>query len=105
MKTKVGNTASEEASINLCTVFGCLLQYPAVYWFNSEKGLCLDMEELVQHRVIVEKRNTCGSKHKVVFRGGSRGFLEACLSLVELPYLLKLKRQKKIITRVLGAYV
>ena len=66
--------SSEEASINLCTVFGCLLQYPAVYWFNSEKGHCLDMEELVQHKVIVEKRNTCGSKHKVVFRGGSRGF-------------------------------
>jgi len=40
--------------VNLCTVFGCWLQYPAVYWFNTEKGHCLDMEKLTQYVVEAE---------------------------------------------------
>ena len=39
--------------LNLCTLFGQLLGYPVVYWFDSLKGYSLDMVELVCHSVSV----------------------------------------------------
>lgn len=33
--------------INPCTLFGWLLGYPIVYWFEGDGGHCLDWEELV----------------------------------------------------------
>ena len=48
------HVCSEAVSIlNLCTMFGYLLHYPVVYWFDSERGHCLDMEDLVQYKVKV----------------------------------------------------
>ncbi|XP_021360961.1 UPF0739 protein C1orf74 homolog [Mizuhopecten yessoensis] len=40
---------------NLTTIFGLLLGYPVVYWFENEDGLmanCLDMEPLVNFKVM-----------------------------------------------------
>ena len=42
---------------NLCSVFGYLLHYPVVYWFDTEKGHALDMEELLLHRVTISHGN------------------------------------------------
>ena len=44
---------SDEHKLNVCTLFGRLLCYPVVYWFESSKGYCLDTEELVRHTVEV----------------------------------------------------
>lgn len=38
--------------VNLCSLFGQLLGYPVVYWFDTSKGYSLDMEKLVQHCVV-----------------------------------------------------
>lgn len=40
------------AEVNLCSLFGQLLGYPVVYWFDTSKGYNLDMEKLVQHCVL-----------------------------------------------------
>lgn len=37
---------------NVCSLFGQLLGYPVVYWFDTSKGYCLDMEKLVRHCVL-----------------------------------------------------
>ena len=39
--------------LNLCTLFGQLLGYPVVYWFDVERGYSLDMVELVCYSVTV----------------------------------------------------
>jgi hypothetical protein len=36
---------------NLSSLFGQLLGYPVVYWFDTSKGYDLDMVKLVQHSV------------------------------------------------------
>ncbi len=43
------------SSINLRTLFGCWLQYPAVYWFHNESDYSLDMEKLTQYIVTSER--------------------------------------------------
>ena len=43
----------EGCHLNLCTVFGRLLGYPVVYWFDPMAGYSLEMVELVQHSVTV----------------------------------------------------
>ncbi len=37
------------SSLNLCSLFGYLLCYPVVYWFDIDKGYCLEVEPLVHH--------------------------------------------------------
>ncbi len=49
-----GDSASRCPSVNLCTLFGCWLQYPAVYWFRNESDYSLDMEKLTQYIVTSE---------------------------------------------------
>ncbi|XP_033744442.1 UPF0739 protein C1orf74 homolog [Pecten maximus] len=47
-------------SANLTTIFGVLLGYPVVYWFDNEDGLmanCLDMEPLESFRVIGQRHD------------------------------------------------
>ena len=39
-------------SLNVCTLFGQLLGYPVVYWFDTDRGHSLDMVELVCYSVI-----------------------------------------------------
>ena len=53
--------------VNLCTVFGCWLQYPAVYWFNAGKGHGLDMEELTQY--VVEAEDYIPNTEEVCYGG------------------------------------
>ena len=40
-------------AINFCTVYGYLLGYPVVYWFDEEKGYDMDFKELVRCVVTV----------------------------------------------------
>lgn len=49
----VGGCGTTSAEGNLCSLFGQLLGYPVVYWFDTSKGYSLDMETLVQHCVLV----------------------------------------------------
>ena len=37
--------------VNVCSLFGLLLGYPVVYWFDVKFGYDLEMESLVQHMV------------------------------------------------------
>ncbi len=39
---------------NVCSLFGVLLGYPVVYWFDTSKGYNLDMEKLVCHSVLAK---------------------------------------------------
>lgn len=47
------DSTSEE---NACSLFGWLLGYPVVYWFDTSKGYDLDMEKLVRYSVLVRRR-------------------------------------------------
>lgn len=47
---------NQSQNINLCTLFGRLLGYPLVYWFDPEIGYSLDMVDLVCYTVTVRKR-------------------------------------------------
>ena len=47
------NTVIEQ---NGCTLFGQLLGYPVVYWFDRERGYSLDAVELVCYTVTVRNR-------------------------------------------------
>lgn len=47
------NTVVEE---NGCTLFGQLLHYPVVYWFDMERGYSLDAVELICYTVTVRNR-------------------------------------------------
>lgn len=50
-----------EPNLNLCSVFGYLLHYPVVYWFDEEQdGNCLDMEELIRYTVTIRRKITNG---------------------------------------------
>ena len=40
-------------NVNRCTLFGCLLNYPVVYWFDPEIGYSLNMVDLVCYTVTV----------------------------------------------------
>ncbi len=53
----VGPTAEADEE-NLCCLFGWLLGYPAVYWFDAKEGYSLDMEELIRHSVLVRRGGT-----------------------------------------------
>ena len=49
--------------LNVCTLFGRLLGYPAVYWFNTNTDYCLDLVELVNYQVTVSSAsNSDGSQ-------------------------------------------
>lgn len=53
---------------NVCTLFGWLLGYPVVYWFDPVKGYSLVMETLVRHSLLLWRRkgvNTPASKEGV----------------------------------------
>ena len=39
--------------VNVCTLFGRLLGYPVVYWFNTTAEYSLDLVELVNYKVTV----------------------------------------------------
>ena len=41
------SAACGDVELNVCSVFGLLLGYPVVYWFDTERGYYLDMVELV----------------------------------------------------------
>ena len=41
---------------NVCTLFGKLLGYPAVYWFDPDQGYSLEMVNLISHTVTVCSR-------------------------------------------------
>ena len=41
---------------NGCTLFGQLLGYPVVYWFDRERGYSLDAVELICYTVTVRNR-------------------------------------------------
>ncbi len=43
-----------QTQINLCTLFGQLVGYPTVYWFDVEKGYSLDTVNLVRHSLIFQ---------------------------------------------------
>lgn len=47
--------------LNMCTVFGRLLGYPVVYWFQPASGYNLDMVQLVNYHVTASS-TTCASK-------------------------------------------
>lgn len=46
--------------LNMCTVFGRLLGYPVVYWFQPATSYNLDMVQLVNYHVTASS-TTCGS--------------------------------------------
>ena len=48
----------DDVELNVCTLFGQLLGYPVVYWFNVERGHSLDMVELVCFTVCVHKSDS-----------------------------------------------
>jgi hypothetical protein len=47
-----------DIELNVCTLFGQLLGYPVVYWFDTEKGYSLDMVELVCFTVCICKSDS-----------------------------------------------
>ena len=47
----VEDLGSVTSNFNLCTLFGRLLGYPVVYWFDPNGGYTLDMVPLVQYTV------------------------------------------------------
>ena len=51
--------------INRCTLFGWLLNYPVVYWFDPEIGYNLSMVDLVCHTVTVHPTPAEASKNLV----------------------------------------
>lgn len=54
------------AELNVCTLFGRLLGYPVVYWFDTEVGYSLDMEELVCYSISVcEKTDSLKSSQSL----------------------------------------
>ena len=55
---------SGEVADNLCSLFGQLLGYPVVYWFNTSKGYHLDMERLVRHSVMARRDRVNGARHR-----------------------------------------
>ena len=50
------DSLNQRQSINLCTLFGRLLGYPLVYWFDPGTGYSLEMVDLVCYTVTVRKR-------------------------------------------------
>ena len=50
--------ACGDVELNVCTLFGQLLGYPVVYWFDLELGHSLDMVELVCFTVCVCKSDS-----------------------------------------------
>ncbi len=50
------------SSLNLCSLFGYLLCYPVVYWFDIDKGYCLEVEPLVHHVLKVWRKK--GQDHR-----------------------------------------
>ena len=53
------SSSSLPPDLNMCTVFGRLLGYPVVYWFQPDTGHNLDMVHLVNYHVTV---STCSSE-------------------------------------------
>lgn len=47
-----------DTELNVCTLFGQLLGYPVVYWFDTERGYSLDMVELSCFTVSVCKSDS-----------------------------------------------
>ena len=47
---------SADSFHNVCTLFGKLLGYPAVYWFDPDQGYSLEMVNLICHTVTVRSR-------------------------------------------------
>lgn len=43
---------------NLCSLFGQLLGYPTVYWFDTEKDYSLSMVDLVHHSLTVQPQQS-----------------------------------------------
>ena len=53
--------ACGDVELNVCTLFGQLLGYPVVYWFNIERGYSMDMVELVCFTICVCKSDRSGT--------------------------------------------
>ena len=51
-------TCGDDIELNVCTLFGWLLGYPVVYWFDIQRGYSLDMVELVCFTVYVCKADS-----------------------------------------------
>ena len=51
-------TGGDDIELNVCTLFGQLLGYPVVYWFDTERGYSLDMVDLVCFTVYVCKSDS-----------------------------------------------
>ena len=49
--------------MNVCTLFGRLLGYPAVYWFPPSADYTLDFVNLVRHKVTISQENHKVSNH------------------------------------------
>lgn len=47
---------SGDSFLNVCTLFGKLLGYPAVYWFDPDQGYSLEMVNLICHTLTVCSR-------------------------------------------------
>lgn len=58
-----GDHSADGVTDNLCSLFGQLLGYPVVYWFDTSKGYNLDMERLVRHSVMARRDRVNGIGH------------------------------------------
>ena len=58
VSAEVDESGMADCPLNVSTLFGRLLDYPVVYWFDSKVGYSLDMEDLVCHTVSVHSPTT-----------------------------------------------
>ena len=68
--------------VNLCSLFGQLLGYPVVYWFDTTKGYSLDMEKLVCHCVVARMERVKPTSTS----SGNQEKIQACTTVEKWPF-------------------